>query len=88
VLAEIVVMSSRLIHFSTDYVFEGKNEEAVHRRRSSGPQAAFFTVRSKLAGRKKVLAAHDRNLVYEFLGFLGPDRPIFIDCNDKGGQEK
>jgi dTDP-4-dehydrorhamnose reductase len=86
VLAEICrEMSSRLIHISTDYVFDGEKREPY----TEGDQAAPISIygESKLAGEKNVLAAQDRNLVVRVSWVFGPDRPSFIDAMINGALE-
>jgi dTDP-4-dehydrorhamnose reductase len=86
VLAEICgEKSSRLIHFSTDYVFDGEKREPYTEEDEAVPISIYGE--SKLAGEKNVLAAQDRNLVVRVSWVFGPDRPSFIDAMIKGAQE-
>jgi dTDP-4-dehydrorhamnose reductase len=86
VLAEICCeMGSSLVHFSTDYVFDGEKREPY----TEGDEAAPISIygESKLAGEKNVLAMQDRNLVVRVSWVFGPDRPSFIDAMIKAAQE-
>jgi dTDP-4-dehydrorhamnose reductase len=86
VLAEICdKKSSRLIHFSTDYVFDGEKRQPYTEEDEAAPISVYGE--SKLAGEKNVLAAQDRNLVVRVSWVFGPDRPSFIDAMIKGAQE-
>lgn len=86
VLAEICgEKNARLIHFSTDYVFDGGKREPYTEEDEADPISIYGE--SKLAGEKKVLAAQDRNLVIRVSWVFGPDRPSFIDAVVKGAQE-
>src|SRR6266550_1969192 len=77
--------SSRLIHFSTDYVFDGEKREPYTEEDEAAPISVYGE--SKLAGEKNVLAAQDRNLVVRVTWVFGPDRPSFVDAMIKQAQE-
>jgi len=88
VLAEICSeKSARLIHFSTDYVFNGEKREPYTEEDEAAPISVYGE--SKLAGEKNVLAAicQDRNLVVRVSWVFGPDRPSFVDAMIKQAQE-
>lgn len=86
VLSEICgEKNARLIHFSTDYVFDGEKREPYTEKDEANPISVYG--QSKLAGEKNVLAAQDRNLVVRVSWVFGPDRPSFIDAMIKGAQE-
>lgn len=86
VVAEICgEKKARLIHFSTDYVFDGENREPYTEEDEANPISVYG--QSKLAGEKNVLAASNRNLVVRVSWVFGPDRPSFIDAMIKGAQE-
>jgi dTDP-4-dehydrorhamnose reductase len=78
VLAEICSeKSARLIHISTDYVFDGKRDTPYIEEDSPVPLSVY--AESKLAGEKEVLAVSSKNLVVRLSWVFGPDKPSFID---------
>jgi dTDP-4-dehydrorhamnose reductase len=78
VLAEICEKkNARMIHFSTDYVFDGEKNEPYLEEDEANPISAYGE--SKREGEEAVLAASDRNLVVRVSWVFGPDRPSFID---------
>jgi dTDP-4-dehydrorhamnose reductase len=79
VLAEICRdKNAKLIHISTDYVFDGKKREPYLESDPANPVSVYGE--SKRAGEEKVLAVSDRNLVVRVSWVFGPDRPSFIDA--------
>jgi len=86
VLAEICrEKNAKLIHFSTDYVFNGEKRQPYIESDSANPISIYGE--SKRAGEKLVLAAHDRHLIVRVSWVFGPDRPSFIDAMIKRAQE-
>jgi len=86
VLAEICARANtRLIHFSTDYVFDGEKRDPYAEHDEANPISVYG--QSKLAGEKNVLAAPGQNLVVRVSWVFGPDRPSFIDSMIKEAQE-
>jgi dTDP-4-dehydrorhamnose reductase len=77
--------SAKLIHFSTDYVFNGKKRAPYTEEDEANPTSVYGE--SKLAGEKNVFAAQDRHLVVRVSWVFGPDRPSFIDAVIKRAQE-
>src|SRR5213594_3410923 len=86
VLAEICSeKGAKLIHFSTDYVFDGEKRAPYTEEDEAKPISVYGE--SKLAGEKNVLAVENRHLVVRVSWVFGPDRPSFIDGIIKGAQE-
>lgn len=78
VLAEICgEKNAKLIHFSTDYVFDGQKRAPYTEGDEANPISVYGE--SKLAGEKNVLATGNRHLVVRVSWVFGPDRPSFID---------
>ena len=86
VVAEICdETNARLIHFSTDYVFDGEKHEPYTEDDEADPISIYGE--SKLAGENNVLAVQDQNLVVRVSWVFGPDRPSFIDAMVQQTQE-
>jgi dTDP-4-dehydrorhamnose reductase len=78
VLAEICSdQNAKLIHISTDYVFDGIKREPYTEADDAEPISVYGE--SKRMGEENVLAAQDRHLVVRVSWVFGPDRPSFID---------
>jgi dTDP-4-dehydrorhamnose reductase len=78
ILAEICTKKkAKLIHISTDYVFDGEMREPYGEDDPAKPISVYGE--SKLAGEKNVLAVQDRHLVLRVSWVFGPDRPSFVD---------
>jgi len=76
---------AKLIHFSTDYVFDGEKRAPYTEEDEAKPISVYGE--SKLAGEKNVLATENRHLVVRVSWVFGPDRPSFIDGIIKRAQE-
>lgn len=77
-LAEICAeKNARLVHFSTDYVFDGAKTEPYTEEDVADPISVYG--RSKLEGERRVLAASANHLVLRVSWVFGPDRPSFVD---------
>ena len=86
VLAKIASdKGARMIHFSTDYVFDGEKRAPYTEEDRANPISAYGE--SKLAGETNVLAMENGHLVVRVSWVFGPDRPSFIDGIIKRAQE-
>jgi dTDP-4-dehydrorhamnose reductase len=86
VLAEICnEKDAKLIHFSTDYVFDGEKRAPYTEEDQANPISLYGE--SKLAGEKNVLAAENGHVVVRVSWVFGPDRPSFIDAMIKRAQQ-
>ncbi len=86
VVAEICrEKGAKLIHFSTDYVFDGEKRAPYTEEDEAKPISVYG--QSKLAGEKNVLAADGGHLVVRVSWVFGPDRPSFVDSMIKRAQE-
>jgi dTDP-4-dehydrorhamnose reductase len=77
--------NARLIHFSTEYVFDGGKRKPYTEEDEASPISIYGE--SKLAGEKNVLAVQNQNLVLRVSWVFGPDRPSFIDAMVQQAQE-
>ena len=77
-LAEICSQkSAKLVHISTDYVFDGKQDTPYIEKDPPAPLSVY--AESKLTGEEEVLAVSPKNLVVRLSWVFGPDKPSFID---------
>ena len=87
VLAEICSKKkAKLIHFSTDYVFDGEKREPYVETDAAKPISVYGE--SKRAGEENILAMRDRHVVVRVSWVFGPDRPSFIDAMIKRAREE
>ena len=77
---------AKMIHFSTDYVFDGEKREPYVETDAAKPISVYGE--SKRTGEKLVLQTQDRHLVLRVSWVFGPDRPSFIDTMIKRGREE
>jgi dTDP-4-dehydrorhamnose reductase len=86
VLAEICnEKDAKLIHFSTDYVFDGEKRAPYTEGDQANPISLYGE--SKLTGEKNVLGAENAHLVVRVSWVYGPDRPSFVDAMIKRAQQ-
>jgi dTDP-4-dehydrorhamnose reductase len=87
ILAEICSeKKAKLIHFSTDYVFDGEKREPYIEDDAAKPISVYGE--SKRAGEENVLAGQDGHLVVRVSWVFGPDRPSFVDAMIKRALEE
>lgn len=69
--------NARLIHISTDYVFDGAKNTPYREEEEARPLSVYG--QSKLEGEKGILAIDSSYLVVRVSWVFGPDRASFID---------
>src|SRR2546423_5513762 len=77
---------AKLIHISTDYVFDGEKRKPYIEDDVARPISVYGE--SKRAGERFVLETDDRHLVVRVSWVFGPDRPSFIDAMIKRAREE
>jgi len=78
--------NAKLIHISTEYVFDGEKREPYVETDAAEPISVYGE--SKRAGEKNVLAGRDQHLIVRVSWVFGPDRPSFIDAMIKRAREE
>jgi len=69
--------SAKLVHFSTDYVFDGNKTGPYVEEDKAVPLSVYGE--SKLEGERGVLEVSSQHLVVRLSWVFGPDKPSFID---------
>jgi len=69
--------AAKLVHFSTDYVFDGKKTDPYVEEDEAVPLSVYGE--SKLEGERRVLEVSSQHLVVRLSWVFGPDKPSFID---------
>jgi dTDP-4-dehydrorhamnose reductase len=69
--------SAKLVHFSTDYVFDGKKTDPYVEEDKAVPLSVYGE--SKLEGERRILEVSSQHLVVRLSWVFGPDKPSFID---------
>ena len=69
----------RLIHISTDYVFDGTKADTLYTEEDEARPISVYGT-TKLAGENAVLAASARHVVIRVSWLFGPDKPSFVDA--------
>ena len=78
--------NAKMIHFSTDYVFDGEKRGPYVETDAAEPISVYGE--SKRTGEKLVLQTQDRHLVLRVSWVFGPHRPSFIDAMIKRAREE
>ena len=79
-LAEIAnEKSAKLVHFSTDYVFDGKKTDPYVEEDKAVPLSVYGE--SKLEGERRVLEVSSQHLVVRLSWVFGPDKPELYRSN-------
>lgn len=68
---------ARCIHFSTDYVFDGKSKKPYRETDAALPVSIYGE--SKRIGELQLMEVSENNLAVRVSWVFGPDRPSFVD---------